>query len=208
MSSLGVIGYGLAAAGWLVLFLLLLTSWRGRLQGGLLVVAVLITLLWALRAAFYANAGVVAPDWLYQTLEVLRNIIWLIFLMQLLEPLVREMWIGRWITIVWAVLAGYGVVLLGIEWQEKWELSLQLPPDAAILGHIGLAIAGLALIEQLFRNTRLQRRWATKFLYLGLGILFAYDFFLYADALLFKRLDPTIWEARGLASVLAAPRPT
>ena len=42
-------------------------------------------------------------------------------------------------------------------------------------------------------------------LYLGLGILFAYDFFLYADALLFKRLDPTIWEARGLASVLAAP---
>lgn len=205
MSSLGVIGYGLAAAGWLILFLLLLTSWRGRLQGGLLVIAVLITLLWALRAAFYANAGVVAPDWLYQTLEVLRNIIWLIFLMQLLEPLVREMWIGRWITIVWAVLAGYGVVLLGIEWQEKWELSLQLPPDAAILGHIGLAIAGLALIEQLFRNTRLQRRWATKFLYLGLGILFAYDFFLYADALLFKRLDPTIWEARGLASVLAAP---
>lgn len=205
VSELGVIGYGLAAASWLMLFLLLLTSWRGRLQGGLLVVAVLITLLWALRAAFYANAGVVAPDWLYQTLEVLRNIIWLSFLTQLLEPLVRETWIGRWITIVWAVLAGYGVVLLGIEWQEKWGFSLQVPPDVAILGHIGLAIAGLALIEQLFRNTRIQRRWATKFLYLGLGILFAYDFFLYADALLFKRLDPTIWEARGLASVLAAP---
>ncbi|HRZ07235.1 MAG TPA: PEP-CTERM system histidine kinase PrsK, partial [Candidatus Competibacteraceae bacterium] len=205
MSNLGVIGYGLAAVGWLILFLLLLTSWRGRLQGGLLVIAVLITLLWALRAAFYASAEVVAPDWLYQTLEVLRNILWLIFLMQLLEPLVREMWIGRWITIIWAALAGYGVVLLGIEWQEIWGLSLELPPDAAILGHISLAIAGLALIEQLFRNTRLQRRWATKFLYLGLGILFAYDFFLYADALLFKRLDPTIWEARGLASVLAAP---
>ncbi len=205
MSNLGVIGYGLAAVGWLILFLLLLTSWRGRLQGGLLVIAVLITLLWALRAAFYASAEVVAPDWLYQTLEVLRNIIWLVFLMQLLEPLVREMWIGRWITVAWAALAGYGVVLLGIEWQEIWGLPLELPPDAAILGHIGLAIAGLALIEQLFRNTRLQRRWATKFLYLGLGILFAYDFFLYADALLFKRLDPTIWEARGLASVLAAP---
>ena len=205
MSNPGVIGYGLAAASWLMLFLLLLTSWRGRLQGGFLVVAVLVTLLWALRAAFYASAGVVAPDWLYQTLEVLRNILWLVFLTQLLAPLVRGMWIGRWIAVVWAALAGYGVILLGIEWQETWGLSLQLPPDAAILGHIGLAIAGLTLIEQLFRNTRLQRRWATKFLYLGLGILFAYDFFLYADALLFKRLDSTIWEARGLASVLAAP---
>jgi putative PEP-CTERM system histidine kinase len=205
VSDLGVIGYGLAAASWLMLFLLLLTSWRGRLQGGLLVVAVLITLLWALRAAFYASAEVIAPDWLYQSLEVLRNIMWLIFLIQLIEPLVRETWIGRWIMVVWATLAGYGAVLLGIEWHGHLGLSLELPPDAAILGHIGLAIAGLALIEQLFRNTRIQRRWATKFLYLGLGILFAYDFFLYADALLFKRLDPTIWEARGLASVLAAP---
>lgn len=205
MSELGAIGYGMAAAVWLMLFLLLLTSWRGRLQGGLLVVAVLVTLLWALRAAFYANAEAVAPDWLYQTLEVLRNVMWLSFLTQLLEPLVRETRIGRGITVVWAALASYGVVLLGIELQRTLELSLELPPDAAILGHIGLAIAGLALIEQLFRNTRLQRRWATKFLYLGLGILFAYDFFLYADALLFKRLDPIIWEARGLASVLAAP---
>jgi len=205
VSELGVIGYGIAAAVWLMLFLLLLTSWRGRLQGGLLVVAVLTTLLWALRAAFYANAETVGPDWLYQTLEVLRNVMWLSFLTQLLEPLVREMRIGRWIAIAWAALAAYGVTLLVIELQGLLGLSLDWSPDAVILGHIGLAIAGLALIEQLFRNTRFQRRWATKFLYLGLGILFAYDFFLYADALLFKRIDPVIWEARGLASVLAAP---
>lgn len=205
MSELGVIGYGLAAVGWLVLFLLLLISWRGRLQGGLLVVAVLITVLWALRAAFYASAGVAAPDWFYQGLEVARNVAWLSFLVQLLTPLVRETWIGRWIAGVWAALVSYGLLLLGVEWRELFGVSLELPPDAAILGHISLAIAGLALIEQLFRNTRPQRRWATKFLYLGLGILFAYDFFLYADALLFKRLDPNIWEARGLAGVLAAP---
>lgn len=205
MTALGVMGYGAAAAGWLLLFLLLLTSWRGRLQGGLLVIAVLITLLWALRAAFYASAGVTAPDGLYQTLEVLRNLAWLSFLMQLLAPLMRETRFGRCSPVAWAVLAGYGVILLGVEWQERWGLALDLPPDAAILGHIGLSIAGLTLIEQLFRNTRIQRRWATKFLYLGLGILFAYDFFLYADALLFKRLDPTLWEARGLVSVLVAP---
>lgn len=42
MSELGVLSHGMTAVGWLVLFLLLLTSWRGRLRGGLLVVAVLI----------------------------------------------------------------------------------------------------------------------------------------------------------------------
>jgi len=205
MSLLGVIGYGMAAAGWLILFLLLLTSWRGRLQGGLLVTAVLITLLWALRAAMYASAEVLAPDWLYQLLEIIHSVAWLAFLAALLEPLVRETWTNRWVQWFWTGLASYATVLFAVDLQPLWSSQFELPADAGILGHIGLAIAGLALIEQLFRNTHPQRRWATKFLYLGLGLLFAYDFFLYADALLFKRLDPVIWEARGLVSAFAAP---
>ncbi|HRY15382.1 MAG TPA: PEP-CTERM system histidine kinase PrsK [Candidatus Competibacteraceae bacterium] len=205
MSLLGVIGYGVAAAGWLILFLLLLTSWRGRLQGGLLVAAVLITLLWALRAAMYAGAGALAPDWLYQLLEIIRNVAWLAFLAALLEPLVREVWTNRWVQWFRAILVGYATVLFAIDLQPLWGSRFELPVDAGILGHIGLAIFGLALVEQLFRNTHPQRRWATKFLYLGLGLLFAYDFFLYADALLFKRLDPVIWEARGLVGAFAAP---
>ncbi|MCB1921439.1 MAG: PEP-CTERM system histidine kinase PrsK [Candidatus Competibacteraceae bacterium] len=205
MSLLGVIGYGMAAAGWLILFLLLLTSWRGRLQGGLLVIAVLITLLWALRAAMYASAEVLAPDWLYQLLEIIHSVAWLAFLAALLEPLVRETWTNRWVQWFWTGLASYAIVLFAVDLQPLWSSQFELPVDAGILGHIGLAIAGLALIEQLFRNTHPQRRWATKFLYLGLGLLFAYDFFLYADALLFKRLDPVIWEARGLVSAFAAP---
>ncbi|MCP5159801.1 MAG: PEP-CTERM system histidine kinase PrsK [Gammaproteobacteria bacterium] len=205
MTQLGMIGYGASAIGWLILFLLLLTSWRGRLQGGLLVVAVLATLLWALRASFYAGAGVAKIDWLYQVLEVAHNAAWLIFLAALLEPLVCEIWTRRWMQWFWVVLTGYAAVLLAADLQSLLDFGFDLPVDAAILGHIGLAIAGMALIEQLFRNTHPQRRWATKFLYLGLGLLFAYDFFLYADALLFKRLDPVIWEARGLVGSLAAP---
>lgn len=195
----------MAAAGWLVLFLLLLTSWRGRLQGGLLVVAVLVSLLWSLRATHYAGAGASGLDWLYQVLEVARDMAWLAFLAHLLEPLVRETWAGRWRLIFWVIAISYAAILLGIELHGLLGIDFELPADAAILGHIGLAIAGLALVEQLFRNTRPQRRWATKFLYLGLGLIFAYDFFLYADALLFKRLDPATWEARGFVSAIAIP---
>ncbi len=205
VGNLGILSYGTAAACWLLLFLLLLTSWRGRLQGGLIVVAVMISMLWALRAAHYAQAGVNGPDWWYQWLEVARGVVWLIFLTQLFELSMRNTALGcggRW---VWLVLVGYGILLVGVEQAARFDLPFSLPADTAILGHIGLAIAGLALIEQLFRNTRPHQRWATKFLYLGLGLIFAYDFFLYADALLFKRLDSAAWEARGLVSAMAAP---
>lgn len=205
MSLLGVIGYGVAAVVWSILFLLLLTSWRGRLQGGLLVSAVLVTLLWALRAALYASTEVAAPDWLYQTLEIIRDVAWLGFLAALLEPLVCKVWSHHWRLWFWSVLIGYATALFAVDVQPLWSAEFNLPVDIGILGHIGLAIAGLVLIEQLFRNTRPQRRWATKFLYLGLGVLFVYDFFLYADALLFKRIDPVIWEARGLVSAISAP---
>ncbi|HCB15369.1 MAG TPA: PEP-CTERM system histidine kinase PrsK, partial [Gammaproteobacteria bacterium] len=205
MSLLGVVGYGVAAVVWLILFLLLLTSWRGRLQGGLLVSAVLVTLLWALRAALYASTEVAAPDWLYQTLEIIRDVAWLGFLAALLEPLVCKVCTHHWGVWFWSVLIGYATALFVVDVQPLWGAEFNLPVDIGILGHIGLAIAGLVLIEQLFRNTRPQRRWATKFLYLGLGVLFVYDFFLYADALLFKRIDPVIWEARGLVNAISAP---
>ncbi|MBL8253684.1 MAG: PEP-CTERM system histidine kinase PrsK [Candidatus Competibacter sp.] len=92
-----------------------------------------------------------------------------------------------------------------IKFSASLGFSIELPPDVAILGHVGLAIAGLALIEHLLRNTHPQRRWATKFLYLGLGSMFAYDFFLYSDTLLFKQTDLTIWEARGFVNVMVVP---
>ncbi|MEJ2388931.1 MAG: PEP-CTERM system histidine kinase PrsK, partial [Chromatiaceae bacterium] len=44
-----------------------------------------------------------------------------------------------------------------------------------------------------------------KFLCLGIGGLFAYDFYFYADALLFKRLDVNVWLARGAVNALVVP---
>lgn len=206
MHLIGTVGYSVAAFCWLILFLLLLTSWRGRLRGGLLLAAVLVNLLWALRAAYYASAGASGIDWLYQVLEVARSVAWLLFLADLLEPLLRsDEGIGMHRPGLWLAPLIAGLLLIVIELQPVLGIGLTPPADAANLGHIALAIAGLALIEQLFRNTRPQQRWATKFFYLGLGLTFAYDFFLYADALLFKRLDAATWEARGLVGAMTVP---
>jgi len=56
-----------------------------------------------------------------------------------------------------------------------------------------------------FRNTRVERRWAIKYLFLGIGAIFMYDFFVYADALLFKRIDMDAWYSRGFINALIVP---
>lgn len=205
MSEVAFISHGLATAAWLLLLLLLISGWQGRLQGGLLVTATLISVPWALRAALNPQGAVTGSDWWYQLLEVARSVAWLIFLAHLLEPALKEAWAKRGWFWKWALPIGSGVFLLGLELLTWGRFSAYLPPDMAILIHIGFAVAGLFFIEQLFRRTRPQQRWATKFLYLGLGLLLGYDFFLYADALLFKKIDPGVWQARGFINAMAVP---
>lgn len=67
-----------------------------------------------------------------------------------------------------------------------------------------MSIVGLLLLEQFFRNSNEGELWATKHLCLGLGILFAYDFFMYAEALLFRQLDRNSWQVRGIVTAMAA----
>ncbi len=203
--NIGVISYSIGAFCFLTLFLLLITHWRGRLQGALLVIAVFTNLLWALAAAYSAGSESRPGAFCYACLEVARNITWFAFLLQLLTPLLGEGALAK--ALRWrypALLLLTGLLLMAEWWLGSPDNSLP-GVNVSIVGHVSLAIAGLVLIEQLFRNTRPEQRWATKFLYLGIGTLFAYDFFLYSDALLFRHIDPQLWQARGLINGMMVP---
>ncbi len=65
--NIGLISYALGFMAYLVLGGLLLTGWRGRMQGGLLVVAVLVTLLWCGLQAIWAGWDVPSVRFLYVT---------------------------------------------------------------------------------------------------------------------------------------------
>ncbi len=209
MFNLGTVSYGIAAAAFMVLALLLLTSWRGRLQGALLVAAAAVTALWGGTIAAMQATG--AVDWVLGValLEVLRALVWCLFLVKLLHPapgwsgLVRGR-AGAW---SWS-LGAVALLLVGIvvmPWFTGAPLADVVGVDARILGQVLFAVAGLVLVEQLYRNTRAENRWAIKYLCFGIGGLWAYDFFLYSDALLFKRIDPDLWQARGLVNALVMP---
>ena len=68
-----------------------------------------------------------------------------------------------------------------------------------------MAITGMILVEQLYRNTPAKQRWGIKFACLGIGGIFAYDFYLYSDALLLRHMNPDIWAARGIINALVVP---
>ncbi|MDZ7622540.1 MAG: hypothetical protein U5O69_09405 [Candidatus Competibacteraceae bacterium] len=123
MINIGALSYGAATVGWLILFLLLLLKWRGCLLGGLLIAAVLTSLLWALRASYYAAVQATGLDWLYLFLEVARNVAWLLFLTQLLEPLIRGNRANRSLLWIGAALISYGTLLLGIELGELFGVG-------------------------------------------------------------------------------------
>jgi putative PEP-CTERM system histidine kinase len=207
--NFGLLGYSIAAVLYLLFAVLLLSSRRGRIEGVALLVSVGLTALWSLSSAFLLYDETKFTLGGYYFFEVAKNLAWFVFLYQLLKPLRRENGEeGQLIQRVPIAVFSLSMMLLLIE-----LLLSSLPPgysnsysvDLQMVGHLGLAIAGLIMVEQLFRNTRVDHRWAVKYLYLGIGASYAYDFFLYADALLFKEVNFSLWTARGYIYAFVVP---
>ncbi len=207
MKLFGFYGYLAAALGYLILLLLLLTNWRGRLLGGILLLACATTIVWAGVLAAYAY-GITFRASLFWNIETLHSFVWLAFLARLLSPDVgalragfpRSMMIGASIITILLLLPA------DLNGFLRWAFpALAAHTGFRFIGYVLLALCGLILIEQLYRNTREDDRWGIKYLMLGLGAMFAFDFYLYADALLFQRVDAGLWAARGPIVLMAAP---
>ncbi len=194
--TLTTASYLAAALSFAFLGVSLLISWRGQYRGVLLILACFVSAAWAALNAF-AGGEILAVA----AMEVIRSAVWLLF--------------------IWEVLAGAkGIVISRLRAFRVALISVALvllaltvyvheaPSDPSLLdivGHVILAILGMVLVEQLFRNTHRDSRWGIKFICLGAGAMFTYDFFLYSDAMLFHRIDPDIWMARGVVNAIVTP---
>src|SRR6476620_6733178 len=79
------VSYGIAAAAFILLTLLLMTSWRGRLHGIALAVASGATALWASVVAWQALEGI-QLSLLSDVLELARDAAWTSFMLLVLGP--------------------------------------------------------------------------------------------------------------------------
>jgi len=201
MTEFGVISYTAAGVIYATLTLLLATSWRGRRMGAYLICACVVSTVWAITLAVQTTSAEISIAALFG-LEVLRAAAWLTFLTMLLTR------IGVGWPIRYAAHAIWiGVLIFGaIFWiRDDFLATNAIIENVLIPGGLLLALAGLILVEQLYRNSPSESRWAIQALALGLGGLFAYDLFLYSQGLLFGVLDTATWMARGAVNVLFVP---
>jgi putative PEP-CTERM system histidine kinase len=209
----GFWGYGIAAAGYALLTILLLASWRAkglRARSGLLLVsASVVSLLWsAAVAAGLANMpGALAASTL---LEVARDAGWLGFIAYLLVAAART---GRSTRHGAAergapILLKVGAAALALALvAELARLAAPhvVSPSLLFGSHVLVSIAALMLIEQVYRGTAPDDRWTIKFFCLGIGGMFAYDLAMFADAMLFNRINVDLWAARGFINLMTIP---
>ncbi|GGY05102.1 PEP-CTERM system histidine kinase PrsK [Massilia dura] len=202
--------HGIGAAAFAAFSLLLLLGRRAHGQHRLLLAACLLTATWSAVTALH-NYTVFGLDMaqVARVLETLRTTAWLVFLLLLLAssgllPAKRLLAVVALLgttQLATGELAPVAIVLA--------DVAPQRSADPALIGMIAssllLAVVGILLVEQLYRGTPPGERWGIKFACLALGTLFVYDFYLYSDALLFRRVQPDIWAARGLVDALCVP---
>src|SRR5512135_145925 len=205
--------------------------WIGRGSGPrawILKITVAVSALWAGLNLAFALTGWPAL-WSSQAIvDALRIAFWLLFVWILLgaQSAAAQPHIGAagastrtssGISQTFASLPGkgwWGVALVALT-AAVWlyppnapvrEMTPEVPRSYLPFGVLlGLSVAGLVLTEQLYRRAREPSRWSLKPLCLGLGASFVFDLYMYADALLFGRLDANIWAARGFAQALVIP---
>lgn len=194
--------YGIGAIAALVLAIWTLVGWRGRVVGLLLVLATTLTVLWSGLLAVAGWQG--APPMLLDSMEVLRFGAWYAFLVAALAQ--GRMGAIDWRLVALAAGACTAELVLALLGGGLVRPSAPHAPSAyPQAGAVVLALIGLVLVERLYKSTHGSGRWSVKYLALGLGGIFVYDFFMYADALLVKTMDHELWAARGAVQALAMP---
>ncbi len=209
LTSISVFSYAAAAVAFLSLFVLLLTSWRGRMHGMALTIACLLTVLWASTIAcqlLWESSLSMLAD----ILEIFRNAGWSFFLVMLLWPFQQKEPSSplRVSPFAVAIAVFYLALLFAtvfLHWDNDETSGSSFAFLTIIIGRVAMAVVGMILVEQFYRNTPVTERWGIKYLCLGIGGMFAYDLYLYSDGLLFRHVNDEIWAARGFVNAVIVP---
>ncbi len=195
------IGYGLASSAFLVLAIIVTTTWRSQTRKSFLLP---MALAMAASMAFLAwlSRGQTANVLLIALLEFVADFALLLFLASLMSGavIVRQNWVVRYGGVLLAASLLVLIVVFAVS-----AGSISLLSQLLVFGSIGTSLFGLVSIEQIYRNSRPVQQNALKFLCLGVGSIFAYDLLMYSNAVIEGGLGNIFWEARGFVVALCVP---
>jgi len=193
-SNVAAIGYALCTVLSLTFCVLLLTRWRGRLNGLLFFLFCFFTAIWS-SVSVYAALIEFPHNLLMVISELMRNGIWAVFLIQLIylqNPSQKKSPFFKIFT-----LLAYGIPLLLVILSIYQGANNGVLPWLGVLGYIGMAILGLFFVDQVYRSANIELRKILKYFCFGIGTIYLFDLYLYSDVLLFNQFDSQVWAARG-----------
>ncbi len=199
---ISALGYAGVVVFYAFLASLMLITGRWHRIGRYLMVASILGIAWGIVLAVQSVNGTFHPLAI-AIAEVSRATAWIVFLVRIAS----HMRVARLLSSL--SLAVCGAVVIGIVygyWRESTDpQSIADMSTIMIPGELGISVLGLVLIEQLYRNSDSETRWALRPLVLGLGGIFAFDLFLYSQSLLLNSVDAVAWAARGYVNLLFVP---
>ncbi len=194
--------YALCAAAYTALAGLILVQARRSRTGLLLAAASVVTAAWAAAAASGPDGGQLGG--LAGGLELARAVAWYGFVLHLYRRSTHgDHLLGRG----FATMGLVAVLVLGA---LPLADLLTLGPHVSlwslrVAARLGLAVCNILLVENLYLNTPEDARWYINLPCIAIGGIFLYDFVLYADAVLFHRVSPLLFEGRATATAVVAP---
>ncbi len=203
--NIGAISYSISAFTFLIFLVILLTDRHRGATKRALVIAASISCIWSFVLAYESLLSTANVQ--LSIIEYLKSASWVILLIQLLGVVYGDRFERKIIKKVQYVIVAVMAVLILPAFLEYLPSDVFfLNKDEYLTGlNLLMTILGIVLIEQVYRNTRTEQKWAIKYLCLGLLGMFTYDFYMYADAFLYQRIDPVVWEARGFIYALTVP---
>src|SRR6266540_3890937 len=201
--------YGVAAAVYVAFALRMLVGWRRNPRALLLLAATLATALWASTGIVAGITDIAGARIAEDAADAIRYAAWFLFVARLLagghsRDEGAPAFESRKSTLALVIVA----LVAGVVLSDSLPVakSLGLANTRLVFGvRLGLAVFGLMLVEQLIRRAHPQARWGVRPLVIGLAGVFGFDLFMFADAMLFGRIDPDIWVARAIANTIVVP---
>ncbi len=196
MESYSIYSYSSAAMAYAVLLLLSFFGIKRYASGLTFFIAVLFSFIWSA----YSSYNLYNDELYFSSIlpfETIRNLSWYIYLLSMLTSLEQtnngsEKSKFNHFTFLYKynyirILILYSLIVFFAELipDLMFGINQLLGVDFRLISHVNFAVIGLILIEQLYRNTISEQRWAIKFICLGLGGVFIYDFIIYSKSLLF-----------------------
>ncbi|MFM9916833.1 MAG: XrtA/PEP-CTERM system histidine kinase PrsK [Rhizobacter sp.] len=136
-------------------------------------------------------------------LDISRYGLWLLFLLSIRRQPLDGAARASTLTAVAIVLVAVSVVVQvigGGGFSFPWATERLTPMTS-----MALAIFGLVLVEQVFRNVPIDSRWSVKPICAGLAGSFAFDLYLYSQAVIFGKVDVDSYSIRGAIHALMTP---